>query len=54
MGDLYTICDMYLFTLSQWLEADGVDLKKVPKVVDHRLRMSEHPVVRRVVAEELT
>jgi len=54
MGDTYSICDMYLFTLSQWLEADGVDLKKLPKVVDHRLRMSEHPVVRRVVAEELT
>lgn len=54
MGDTYSICDLYLFTLSQWLEADGVDLKKLPKVVDHRLRMLEHPVVRRVVAEELT
>ena len=54
MGDTYSICDMYLFTLSQWLEADGVDLKKLTKVVDHRRRMSEHPVVRRVVAEELT
>ena len=54
MGDTYSVCDMYLFTLSQWLEADGVDLKKLPKVADHRRRMSEHPVVRKVVAEELT
>ena len=54
MGDTYGICDMYLFTLAQWLEADRVDLKKLPKVVDHRRRMSELPVVRRVVAEELT
>ncbi|MBI3768332.1 MAG: glutathione S-transferase family protein [Deltaproteobacteria bacterium] len=54
MGNTYGICDMYLFTLSQWLEADGVDLKKLPKVGDHRLRMSEHPVVRKVVMEELT
>jgi glutathione S-transferase len=54
MGDTYGICDMYLFTFSQWLEADGVDLTKIPKVVDHRRRMSELPVVRRVVAAELT
>ena len=53
MGDTYGICDMYLFTFAQWLEADGVDLKKLPKVVDHRSRMSELPAVRRVVAAEL-
>jgi glutathione S-transferase len=53
MGRTYSICDMYLFTLSQWLEADGVDLTKLPQVVDHRQRMSELPVVRKVVAAEL-
>lgn len=53
MGDTYSICDMYLFTLAQWLEADGVDLTKLPKVAEHRTRMSEYPVVKRVVAEEL-
>ena len=25
MGERYTICDPYLFTLAQWLEVDGVD-----------------------------
>src|ERR1700688_1906630 len=25
MGAAYTICDPYLFTFAQWLEADGVD-----------------------------
>ena len=25
MGDIYTICDPYLFTISRWLEDDGVD-----------------------------
>jgi len=53
MGDAYTICDPYLFTLSQWLEADGVDLAKLPRVSEHRARMAEQPVVRRVVAQEL-
>ena len=53
MGDAYSICDMYLFTLAQWLEADGVDLQKLPRVVEHRQRMSELPAVRTVVAAEL-
>jgi glutathione S-transferase len=53
MGERYTICDPYLFTLAQWLEADGVDPAKIPRVVDHRRRMSERPGVRKAIAEEL-
>jgi len=54
MGERYTVCDMYLFTLAQWLEADGVDPARFPKVADHRERMSRHPVVSRIVASELS
>jgi glutathione S-transferase len=53
MGDTYTICDPYLFTLAQWLEADGVDLARLPGVRSHRSRMSERPAVKRALAEEL-
>jgi len=53
MGDAYTVCDMYLFTLAQWLEADGVDLARLPRVAEHRRRMSENPVVVRAIAAEL-
>ena len=53
MGGNYTVCDMYLFTLAQWLEADGVDLRRIPKVADHRRRMSEKAVVARAIAAEL-
>jgi glutathione S-transferase len=52
MGEAYTICDPYLFTLAQWLEADGVDLAQLPKVQDHRRRMSERSSVRQALAEE--
>ena len=52
MGEQYTICDPYLFTLAQWLEGDGVDLAALPKVMDHRKRMSERPAVRAALAEE--
>jgi glutathione S-transferase len=54
MGDRYTICDPYLFTLAQWLEGDSVDPSTLPKVMEHRKRMSERPAVRAVMAEELT
>ena len=53
MGERYTICDPYLFTLAQWLEGDGVDLAALPAVVDHRRRMSERPAVQRAIAAEL-
>ncbi len=53
MGEHYTICDPYLFTLAQWLEKDGVDPARVPRVADHRRRMSERPGVKKAIAEEL-
>src|SRR5580692_10252657 len=46
MGDTYTICDPYLFTLAQWMEGDSVDPARFPKVSDHRRRMSERAAVR--------
>jgi glutathione S-transferase len=53
MGETYTICDPYLFTMAQWLEQDGVDPSRFPKVVAHRRRMSERPQVQKAIAEEL-
>lgn len=53
MGERYTICDAYLFTLAQWLEADGVDPARLPRVCDHRRRMAERPAVQRAIAAEL-
>jgi glutathione S-transferase len=53
MGETYTICDPYLFTVAQWLEQDGVDPSRFPKVVDHRRRMSERPQVQKAIADEL-
>jgi glutathione S-transferase len=52
MGEQYTICDPYLYTIAGWLEGDGVDLSKLPKVVAHRKRMEERSAVATVLAEE--
>jgi glutathione S-transferase len=53
MGEAYTICDPYLFTVAQWLEGDGIDPSRFPKVRNHRERMSERAAVRKAIAEEL-
>ena len=53
MGDTYTICDPYLFTVAQWMEGDSLDPSRFPKVRDHRERMSGREAVRKAVAEEL-
>jgi glutathione S-transferase len=51
MGEQFTICDPYLYTISGWLEGDGVDLAALPKVVAHRKRMEERPAVQKVLAQ---
>ena len=52
MGEQYTICDPYLFTLTGWLEGDGVDLATLPKVMAHRQRMAERTAVKTVMEDE--
>jgi glutathione S-transferase len=52
MGERYTICDPYLYTLATWLEGDSVDVATLPKVADHRKRMEERPAVQKVLAEQ--
>lgn len=52
MGDTYSICDPYLFTLAHWMEVDGVDPQRFTKVFAHRQRMAERPAVKRALAAE--
>jgi glutathione S-transferase len=52
MGETYTICDPYLFTVSNWLAGDGVDLSKLPRVMEHNKRVSERPAVKRAIAQQ--
>lgn len=52
MGASFTISDPYLFTISNWLERDGVDIAQLPKIREHRERMSERESVRRAVDRE--
>ena len=55
MGEQYTVCDPYLFTLARLARGRQRRSATLPKVADHRKRMSERPAVQKVLAarEEL-
>lgn len=52
MGERYSVADAYLFTMACWIEADGVDTARIPKVMAHRAMMAARPAVIRALAEE--
>lgn len=52
LGEKRSICDLYLFTVTQWLEGDGVDIGRFPKVADLRRRMLADAVVAKVLAAQ--
>ena len=50
LGDAYSVCDGYLFTLAGWLDDDGIDIRQFPKVHAHRERVRARPAVGKVLA----
>lgn len=49
MGDAYSIADAYLFTVAQWIEGDGLDTSRIPRVMEHRERVKQRPAVAKVL-----
>lgn len=52
LGELFTTSDLYLFTITRWLQGDGVDVNRFPKVADHMRRMEAMPPVQKVLAAQ--
>ena len=52
MGENYSVGDAYLYTLTLWLDGDGVDIATLPKVKAHRAAMESRPAVQKVLAEQ--
>ena len=52
LGEDYSVCDGFLFTVAGWLEGDGVDPTRLPKVLEHRERVRARPAVRKVLVDE--
>ena len=51
-GEDYTISDPYLFTITQWMESDGVDPDLFPKLSAHRTLMTSRNTVKKALAVE--
>lgn len=51
LGERYSVCDGYLFTMTDWLVRDGVPSEQFPKVHAHAEAMRARPAVRKVLAE---
>jgi len=49
MGDSYTICDPYLYTIARWLKNDRVDVANFPKIEAHMKRMEARPAVQSIL-----
>ncbi len=49
LGDNYSICDPYLFTLTGWLKRDGLDHENFPRVNQHYRMMLQRPSVQKVL-----
>lgn len=51
LGEAYSICDAYLYTIAGWLERDEADLARLPRVMAHRERVGARPATRRALDE---
>jgi len=51
LGERLSTSDFYLYTLAGWLEGDGVDVQRFPKVAGHMRRVEALPAVQKVVAQ---
>lgn len=49
LGEQYTICDPYLFTISTWLEGDSVDINDFPVIAEFDQRMRQRDAVKPVL-----
>lgn len=49
-GETYTISDIYLYTISTWLEGDGVDIRQFPRIADFQARLASEAPIRHVMA----
>lgn len=50
LGEQFSTSDLYLYTLSRWLEGHAIDVKRFPKVADLQQRLDAQPQVQKVLA----
>lgn len=55
LGDQFSICDAYLYTVAHWLEGDGIDPRaKLPRVAEHRDRVADRPAAKQAITDHFS
>ena len=49
LGEHFSICDAYLYSLTRWLERDGVEREKLPNVNFHFQKMEKRSSIQRII-----
>jgi len=49
LGDTYSMCDPYLFVITRWMRADGVNVDAFPKITTHFASMQQRASVQNVM-----
>lgn len=49
MGESYTICDPYLYTIARWLKSDRVDVSNFPTIQNHMANVEARPAVQAIL-----
>lgn len=50
LGDRFSVADAYLYTIAGWLEGDGVDMARFPRLQAHQVLVGERPAVKKALA----
>jgi glutathione S-transferase len=50
-GETLTLADPYLYSITSWLAADGVDILNFPKLSVFKVAMEKRPSVQRTIAD---
>jgi glutathione S-transferase len=52
LGEAFSVADCYLFTLTEWLPAHGLEVDRYPKIAAHHARTRERDAVQATLAAE--
>tara|TARA_B100000575_G_scaffold289448_1_gene291242 strand:- start:794 stop:958 length:165 start_codon:yes stop_codon:yes gene_type:complete len=52
MGQSYSLADPYLFTISNWLEGDEIDILEFPNIAHPYSRVLERAAVAKIVGAQ--
>jgi glutathione S-transferase len=51
LGERYCVADAYLYIAAGWMDADGVDMERFPRLRAHRARVAARPATQAALAQ---